>query len=189
MHEWCLLDGPAIKLYDNGFDSRSWRDHLNIYVKEQALPWQTGALELTVPPLGSAELHELLEVARSGDDIHLVPAWRYYRAGFERKSVVLPSGRSIEAATLRGCCQVWSYKSAEFVENEGQFEGDIERIVDERLVRLRAALTAVQEDDIREQLMLLQNGYEALRSHEVVQAKQAFARAAGLAWSRSSEGE
>src|ERR1022692_2007634 len=107
--EWCLLDGPAIKLHDSHFDSRAWRDHLNVYVNEQALPWPTREFELTVPPLGSAELDEILELARGGTQIHLVPAWRYYTAGFERKPVGLPSGRSIEAATLRGlflrgCC-------------------------------------------------------------------------------------
>ena len=57
-NEWCLLDGPAVKLHDIEFDSSSWRDHLNIYVKEQALPWRTQGLDLTVPPLGSDEINE-----------------------------------------------------------------------------------------------------------------------------------
>jgi len=181
-HDWCLLDGPAIKLHDHGFDATSWRDHLNVYVIEKALPWHTEALELTVPPLGSPELDQLLQTARDGTDIHLVPASRYYRAGFERKPVLLPSGRLIEAATLRGCSQVWSYKSAETVDNKEHFEGDIERIVDERLVRLAAALGTSQEDDIRERLTLLQKGYQALRNREVEQARHAFTKAAGLTW-------
>jgi hypothetical protein len=185
-HDWCLLDGPAIKVHDHGFDSSPWRNHLNIYVKENALPWRTQALELTVPPLGSAELKLLLENARNGTDIHLVPACRYYRAGFERKPVLLPSGRPIEAATLRGCSQVWSYKSAETVENEDYFEGDMERIVNERLVRLRAALVTAQAVDIRERLSLLEKGYQALRRHQMIEAKHAFTRAAGPAWKSPS---
>ncbi len=180
--EWCLLDGPAIKLQEARFDSTSWRDHLNVYVKERALPWKTEALELTVPPLGSAELNDLLDLAREGTDIHLVPASRYFTSGFERKAILLPSGRRINAATLRGCSQVWSYKSAEIVDNEGNFEGDIERIVDERLARLSAALAAASEDDIRRRLILLQEGYEELRKGEVLHAKLSFAEAAGPTW-------
>src|ERR1017187_3858376 len=180
--EWCLLDGPAIKLHDSHFDSRAWRDHLNVYVNEQALPWPTREFELTVPPLGSAELDEILELARGGTQIHLVPAWRYYTAGFERKPVGLPSGRSIEAATLRGCSQVWSYKSAEIVDKIEDFEGDLERIVEERLVRLRAALAAASEADARERILLLESGYEALRRRRVAAAREIFMRAAGTSW-------
>lgn len=140
-----------------------------------------------MPPLGSHELNELLQTARGGADIHLVPSARYYRAGFERKPVLLRSGRPIEAATLRGCSQIWSYKSAETVDNEEHFEGDTERIVDERLARLSAALDTAAQDDVRERLILLQKGYEALRSREMAQAKEAFATAAGLVWKNSTK--
>jgi hypothetical protein len=181
-HEWCLLDGPAIKLHDNQFDATCWRDHLNIYVREEALPWRTQELELTVPPAGSEELCDLLKFAQVGIHVHLVPGSRYYLAGFERRPVSLPSGRQMEAATLRGCSQVWSYKSAEIVASRSAFEGDIERIAQERLARLPSAISSAKESDTRERLALLRSGYEALRGHREVEAKSAFLRAAGPAW-------
>lgn len=180
--EWCLLDGPAIKLHQPSFDSSSWRDHLNIYIVEHALPWQAKEQELTVPPHGTVFFKDFLEASGESADIHLVPALRYYQAGFERRAAILPSGCSIKAATLRGCSQVWSYKSAEIIENSEHFEGDVERIIDERLVRLRAALAAAEQEDVRAQLLLLQQGYEALGGQEILQAQRLFEIAAGRTW-------
>lgn len=183
--EWCLLDGPAIKLHQSDFDATPWRDHLNIYVEEDALSWRPQGSEFTMPPTGSAELAELLDLARSGIHLHIVPASRYYKAGFERDAVRLPSGRVVEAATLRGCSQVWSYKSAEVLRSIDNLEGDLERIVDERLIRLRVALAAASDDDTRERLVLLNAGYQALRNNAVSDATELFARAAGRAWNES----
>jgi hypothetical protein len=180
-NEFCLLDGPAIKLHNQDFDSSPWRDHLNIYVREQVLPWKTKESELTVPPLDSAELTGLIDLIQSGTQIHLVPAERYYKAGFERSAVLLPSGRPFEAATMRGCSQVWSYKSAEILAS-GDFQGDVERIVGERIVRLKAALTSATEDDVQNRLQLLQNGYEALRENRIENARAIFCVAAGPNW-------
>ncbi len=180
--DWCLLAGPAIKLHNHSFDMSAWRDHLNIYVKEQALPWNTAELEQTVPPMGSEELVQLLKVSRRGIHLHLVPASRYYRAGFERKSVFLPSNHYIEAATLRGCSQMWSYKSVEVINRSDDFGEDLERIVEERVTRLRAALVAAREPDVRQRLLLLQQGYQELRNRENARAKELFQEAAGATW-------
>lgn len=180
--QWCLLDGPAIKLHDHSFDSSAWRDHLNIYVKEEALPWKTTELEQTVPPLGSNELGELLKISKRGIHLHLVPASRYYRAGFERKMVSLPSGRYIEAATLRGCSQMWSYKSVEVVERSSDFGDDLQRIMGERIARLRAAMIAAKEPDIRQRLLLLERGYQELVEQKITEARATFRLAAGPTW-------
>jgi hypothetical protein len=180
--DWCVLDGPAIKLHDPEFEASPWRDHLNIYVRERALPWDTSAFELTMPPTDSAELQDLLRLARAGIQVHLVPASKYYQAGFDRSLVLLPSGKLIEAATLRGCAQMWSYKSAEVVENPSEFEGDTERITSERVGRLNAALAATVEDDVRARLLLLLSGYEALGRRAVTEASRIFEEAAGPDW-------
>lgn len=180
--QWCLLDGPAIKLHDHNFDSSAWRDHLNIYVKEDALPWKTTEPEQTVPPLGSNELRELLKISKRGIHLHLVPASRYYRAGFERKMVSLPSGQSMEAATLRGCSQMWSYKSVEVIERSSDFGDDLERIMGERIARLKAAMVAAKEPDIRQRLLLLQRGYQELLEQKISQATATFRQAAGPSW-------
>jgi len=180
--QWSLLDGPAIKLHDHSFDASPWRDHLNIYVVEHALPWKTAELEQTVPPLGSRELTELLAASRRDIHLHLVPAFRYYKAGFERKIVYLPSGRSITAATLRGCSQMWSYKSVEVVDKPNDFAEEIERIVAERLVRLRAALAVAREPDILQRLALLERGYQELSDRKTTQARATFRQAAGQSW-------
>lgn len=182
MHDWSLLDGPAIKLDNNLFDSAPWRDHLNIYIKEYALPWRTVEQELTLPPVGSSALEQLLDLARRGNHVHLVPALRYYTAGFDRKPIILPAGERIEVATLRGCSQVWSYKSVEIIDRIDDFMGDLERIVEERLVRLRAALEIAKEPDIRKRIVLLKSGYEVLRNGGVEEAREKFRAAAGPAW-------
>jgi hypothetical protein len=181
-HHWSVLDGAAIKLFHHEFDSSPWRDHLNIYVCEQALPWATTELELTIPPLGSVELHDLLEVARSGIHLHLVPASRYYHASFERKHFWLTSDRRIEVATIRGCSQVWSYKSVELLTSCADYLGDLERIVHERLIRLEAALTVAKDDDVRRRLLLLCRGYQALSNQGTAEARELFHSAAGPAW-------
>src|ERR1043166_5977793 len=62
--DWALLDGPAIKVVEHDFDSSAWRDHLNIYVVEERLPWRTKETELTIPPKGSAELGDKSRGAR-----------------------------------------------------------------------------------------------------------------------------
>jgi hypothetical protein len=180
--DWCVLDGPAIKLHNPEFDSSAWRDHLNIYVREYKLPWRTNAFESTTPPTGSSELQQLIELARDGIHVHLVPAAKYYRAGFEHAPVRLPSGRLIEAATLRGCSQMWSYKSAEVVENLSYFEGDTERITIERERRLNAAIVASAEVEVRTRLLLLLSGYEALGRPALAEARMAFEEAAGAGW-------
>ncbi len=180
--DWCVLDGPAIKLHDPEFDSSAWRDHLNIYVREGELPWRTSAFELTMPPSDRPELQHLLQLAREGALVHLVPASIYYRAGFEHAPIRLPSGRLIEAATLRGCSQMWSYKSAEIVENPSFFEGDTERITEERSRRLNAAIAASTEADVRDRLLLLLSGYEALGRKAFVEALGIFDAAAGPQW-------
>jgi hypothetical protein len=182
--DWCVLDGPAIKLHNPEFNSSAWRDHLNIYVREHKLPWQTNAFELTTPPAGSPELNDLLQLARDGMHVHLVPAEKYYLAGFEHTPVRLPSGRSIEAATLRGCSQMWSYKSAEIVEKPSYFKGDTERITEERARRLNAAITASAEGDVRGRLLLLLSGYEALGRKEFAEARRVFEQAAGPQWTK-----
>jgi hypothetical protein len=180
--DWCLLDGPAIKLADDRFNSSFWRDHLNIYVQERALPWKAREKELTLPPSGSKELSDLIQLSRSGAVIHLVPAARYYAAGFERHSLPLPSGIWIEAATLRGCSQVWSYKSLEIIENLEDYEGDFERIAVERLARLEIALASTNKPDIRNRLALLVEGYTAVLRKDIFEAKQKFEMAAGNSW-------
>lgn len=183
INDWCILDGPAIRLHYPNFDDSAWRDHLNIYVLEDALPWQTTEREHTIPPAGSAELMELLKVSRRNVHLHLVPATRYYRAGFERAPVDLPSGRPVMAATLRGCSQVWSYKSLEVIDRVNEFIGDVDRIVAERQVRLVAAMTAATDGDIRDRILLLQQGYDQLRKTNIAEARVTFQQAAGPGWS------
>ena len=180
--QWCILDGPAIKLHDFRFDSSAWRDHLNVYVKEEALPWGTMELEQTVPPLNSKELLELLEISKRGLHLHFVPATRYYKAGFEHKTIRLPSGRSIEAATLRGCSQMWSYKSVEVLDRSSDFGDDLEKIVAERQERLDAALRAASESDVRDRILLLKRGYDELSNQKTAQARLTFRQAAGDTW-------
>lgn len=181
--DWCLLDGPAIKLHDNSFDSTAWRDHLNIYVSEEALPWKTSEMEQTVPPLGSAALAELLQLGRQGNHIHLVPAARYYRAGFDRNLFRLRSGRLAQAASLLGCSQVWSYKSVEVIHRWDDFIGDVDRIVHERLERLRIASASADNDsEVRHRIELLTRGYKALLEDEREEANVHFVNAAGPNW-------
>lgn len=177
--DWCLLDGSAITLHDHNFDASAWRNHLNIYVNEHALPWTTTERELTVPPFGSRALGELLEFIRTHGHVHLVPAGRYYTAGFERKPVVLPSGRCIRAATCRGCSQIWSYKSAELLKRRDEFGDDLERIIQERLERLNAAISGAGEADVRKRLLLLHHGYQAAQRRHFLEAKVLFGQAAG----------
>jgi hypothetical protein len=179
---WCLLDGPAIKIVDHEFDSSPWRDHLNIYVREEMLPWIPKERELTLPPTGSSELRDVLNLARTGTILHLVPAARYYTAGFERQSICLPSGYCIEVATIRGCSQVWSYKSVEIVDAIGDYDGDSERVLAERITRLRAALARAPEGDTRDRLSLLSDGYLAIIAGRLAEAKQFFRSAAGPSW-------
>lgn len=183
--DWCILDGPAIRLHNPDFDDSVWRDHLNIYVLEDALPWQTTEREHTIPPPGSAELTELLEVGRRNVHLHLVPAARYYHAGFERAPVDLPSGYSVMAATLRGCSQVWSYKSVEVIDRADDFAGDVDRIIAERQARLVVAMTAARDGDVRDRLLLLRQGYDQLRRTKIADARMAFQQAAGAGWNSS----
>lgn len=186
---WCVLDGPAIKLHHHDFDASAWRDHLNIYVREAALPWKTTEVEQTVPPNGSKELTDLLAISRRGIHLHLVPAERYYRAGFEHKPVRLLSGRRVEAATLRGCSQMWCYKSAEVTEGSVDFGDDIARIVGERMARLEAALVLAKDDDIRGRIFLLQKGYAEFARQQYARARAIFREAAGPAWISETNSE
>lgn len=181
-HHWCILDGPAIRLLRPDFDATPWRDHLNVYVNEAVLPWPSRQDEMTLPPAGSKQLDELLALARAGTHLHLVPAFRYFKAGFERTVVALHSGQACSVATLRGCSQVWSYKSIELISRQVDFVGDIERIVVERLQRLTAALAAAHDQDVTDRLLLLQRGYEAFRNDRVSEAAGLFKEAAGSTW-------
>ncbi len=123
-----------------------------------------------------------MKASHLGAPIHIVPASRYFRAGFEVCRFRLPSGNSAGLATVAGCARVWSYKSAELVDAPQRFFGDGERIAVERTQRLLAALALPIDRNARSRLEMLLTGYRALSRGAVRDAKAAFYRAAGRRW-------
>jgi len=167
-NDWMLVDSPALVLAGLlPVVDTSWRSHLNIYVDETRLPWLTKEREETIPPPGSKQLEQLVHLVQTGYAMHLVPAERYLSKGIEANEYLLPDGRAVQIATLRGLFSIWIIRALELLGEWQKFGPDapnVSRIRSERLITIELICPT---DKLREVARLLRQGYDLLSAEDL----------------------
>lgn len=150
-----------------------------MYVNEVRLPWQTEELEETIPPPESQELQQLLHSLKNGITLHMVPASRYLKKGFEIQSYQLPGEREIQIATLQGLVRIWVWRAFEFWSQGEQLGPDLYEISQLRSERLQVILKTKVSSELRHVMGWLQRGYDALAQQDKKFAMTSFENANG----------
>jgi len=167
-NDWMLVDSPALVLAGSlPFVDASWHSHLNVYVNETRLPWLTKEREETIPPPGSKQLEELVNLIQTGFAVHLVPAERYLSKGIEANEYRLPDGTAVQIATLRGLFSIWIIRAFEFLGDWQKFGPDAPNLSRERSERLITIELICPTDKLRDVARLLRQGYDLLSAEDV----------------------
>lgn len=173
--DWLLVDLYSFIIEGLSISDKSiWRNDITIYVKESCLPWKTFEKEQTIPPLDSKEMKQLLELHKKGIVLHIVPGERYLNSGIHHIKYDLLNRKEIRVASLRGSLCLWILRGLEFVSQIEEIGPDVDRIVHERMIRLKQLQSVSKDNNLVKLCIALSEGYEALLHGETEKAEFLF---------------